>query len=366
MAPYRFLVDRQDIRRTEMAAPTAARAPGDGEILLETESYALTANNVTYAAAGDVLGYWRFFPADDPWGIVPVWGFARVTDSNVEGILAGERVYGFLPMASHLIVKPTGVKPDRLTDGADHRANLPKIYNDYVRLSGAPAATPSADPAFEDHRALFQPLFATSFLLDDFFAEQDDFGAEAIILGSASSKTAMGLAHLLHRRANGPAVIGLTSAGNKAFVESLGDYDEVVGYDDIGGLNNNRAVAYIDMAGNTAVKQALHGHFGDLMVYSCAVGTSHWDRFDPSVGGAALPGAKPVFFFAPTQAVKRSGDWGAAELDKRISTALGLWIGTMDWLTIRHGDAISDLPRLYAEVADGKVPPDVGIVIRSR
>jgi len=53
-------------------------------------------------------------------------------------------------------------------------------------------------------------------------------------------------------------------------------------------------------------------------------------------------------------------------LDERISTALRTWIGTMDWLTIRHGEAVSDLPRLYAEVADGTVPPDVGIVIRSR
>lgn len=366
MTTYRFLVDRQDIRRTEMAILAEPPAPGDGAILLETESYALTANNVTYAAAGDVLGYWRFFPVDDlegdPWGIVPVWGFGRVAQSAVDGLEVGERVYGFLPMASHLIVKPVNVKPFRLTDGADHRTDLPKIYNDYARL----AKSSSADPAFEDHRALFQPLFATSFLLDDFFAEQDDFGAEAIILGSASSKTAMGLAHLLHRRANGPKVIGLTSAGNKAFVESLGDYDEVAAYDDIGTLNNNRPVAYIDMAGNTAVKQALHGRFGDRMVYSCAVGTSHWDRFDPTGGGAALPGAKPVFFFAPTQAVKRAGDWGAAELDQRIATALQTWIGTMDWLTIRHGDAVSDLPRLYAEVADGKVPPDIGIVIRSR
>jgi len=317
---------------------------------------------VTYAATGDVLGYWRFFPADDPWGIVPVWGQAWIKESTVEGILAGERLYGFLPMASHLIVKPVNVKPYRLTDGADHRKDLPKIYNDYHRIGGEPSWTPT----HEDHRTLFQPLFATSFLLDDFFAEQDDFGAEAIILGSASSKTAMGLAHLLHRRSNGPRVIGLTSAGNKAFVESLGDYDEVVAYDEIGALNNNRPAAYIDMAGNTAVKQALHGHFGDSMVYSCAVGTSHWDRFDPTGGGAPLPGAKPVLFFAPTQAVKRSGDWGAAELDERISTALRTWIGTMDWLTIRRGEAVSDLPRLYAEVADGKVPPDVGIVIRSR
>jgi len=37
MTNYRFLVDRQNIRRTEMATPAEPRAPGDGEILLETD-----------------------------------------------------------------------------------------------------------------------------------------------------------------------------------------------------------------------------------------------------------------------------------------------------------------------------------------
>ena len=73
------------------------------------DSFALTANNVTYAASGDVLKYWRFFPVDDAWGLTPVWGFGTVTESRAEGVVEGERVYGFLPMASALVT--TGSAP---------------------------------------------------------------------------------------------------------------------------------------------------------------------------------------------------------------------------------------------------------------
>ena len=35
----------------------------DGEIAVKIESFAFTANNVTYGVAGDTIGYWKFFPA---------------------------------------------------------------------------------------------------------------------------------------------------------------------------------------------------------------------------------------------------------------------------------------------------------------
>ena len=35
----------------------------DDEIIVKIESYAFTANNVTYGVAGDTIGYWKFFPA---------------------------------------------------------------------------------------------------------------------------------------------------------------------------------------------------------------------------------------------------------------------------------------------------------------
>ena len=100
---------------------------------------------------------------------------------------------------------------------------------DVIAIGADIGHTPAS--ARTDYQALLRPLFMPSFLVDDFLAENEFFGAEAVMLSSASSKTAFGLAHLLHTRDNGIKVIGLTSAGNTSFVKSLGCYDEVVSYD---------------------------------------------------------------------------------------------------------------------------------------
>ena len=102
-------VNKADLPKAEWHE-TALPELADGQALLEIEKYALTANNITYATVGDAFGYWNFFPTgQDDWGIVPVWGFAKVTASNHAEIAVGERLYGYLPMASHLVVQPGNV-----------------------------------------------------------------------------------------------------------------------------------------------------------------------------------------------------------------------------------------------------------------
>src|SRR5215475_11121209 len=92
---------------------------------------------------------------------------------------------------------------------------------------------------------------------------------------SAASKTAIGLAHLLHTLRTNISVVGLTSAGNADFVASLGCHDEVVTYDRITSMPANRPVAFIDFAGNSDLRARLHRHFGAQMKYSGRVGLTH-------------------------------------------------------------------------------------------
>ncbi len=353
-----FHVNKDDIRISQIVDTKVSTDLADGEILLAVDKFALTANNITYAATGDIIGYWKFFPAAKPWGIVPVWGFADIITSTIEGVLVGERIYGFFPFASHLIMRPGRIKTHSFVDVSEHRAALPPIYNDYIRLGSAQSANPSA----EDIQALFQPLFATSFLIHDFFNERDCFGANNIILGSASSKTAMGVARLFAREDKpGRRVIGLTSAGNVKFVRALGDYDLVFAYEDVQKLAKDEPSAYIDMAGNAAVKRQLHEHLQDNMVYSCAVGLSHWDKFEDT---GPIPGAKPVFFFAPDQALKRRKEWGGAVLQGKIETALNAWASDgMGWLNIVHGSGPDDAQRIFCAIRDGNIFPDTGYVV---
>jgi hypothetical protein len=205
----------------------------EGAVRLKIESFSVTANNITYAVVGDGFGYWNFFPAPDGKGIVPMWGHAKVIESNHSDFAIGERVYGYIPMASHLDVIPGNVSASGFVDTAEHRQPMSPIYNQYSRL----AADPEHDPAREGERMIFGPLFKTGFLIEYFMRNESWFGAGNVILTSASSKTAMGLAAVAKERSPGVTRIGLTSAGNVDFVTKTGLYDQVLAYDDVGSLS---------------------------------------------------------------------------------------------------------------------------------
>ena len=247
--------------------PSPERELAQGEIRVSVSSFGLTANNVTYAVFGEMMAYWRFFPAPGgpEWGVVPVWGFGEVVESTVGGIDVGERIYGYLPMATELVMAPERVGSGSFVDAAAHRRELPAVYNRYARCGGDPGYTVE----LEDAQMLLQPLFTTSFLIDDFLADSEFFGAGRIVLTSASSKTAFGTAHLLHRR-GGLEIVGLTSASNAPFVEDLGCYDRVLTYDQIERLGDEDGDAVLlDFAGDQQTVQLIHHRLGDRAASLC-------------------------------------------------------------------------------------------------
>jgi hypothetical protein len=115
---------------------------------------------------------------------------------------------------------------------------------------------------------LFFPLFFTSFLIDDFLADEDFFGADTIVISSASSKTAIIAAYRLAKR-EGVEIVGITSAGNREFVEGLNVYDSVYLYDDVAQLPGDRAF-YIDISGDGGVRANMHAHQPDRLAHSAA------------------------------------------------------------------------------------------------
>jgi hypothetical protein len=68
-------------------------------------------------------------------GIGPMWGHARVIESRHPEIAVGERVYGYLPMASHLDVRPGKVTAGGFLDTTDYRQPMSPVYNTYTRLA---------------------------------------------------------------------------------------------------------------------------------------------------------------------------------------------------------------------------------------
>lgn len=347
-APTALHVRRDDLRSAS-PAPLSLDALAEGQARFRIDRFALTSNNVTYAAHGDDLGYWRFYPAPEGVAIVPVWGFATVEESRVDGIAAGERFYGYWPMATHAVLTPVKVTPRAFADGAAHRADLAAVYNNYQRWTGA-----AADEA---PQALFRPLYTTAFLIAEHIAGASEAPA-AVIMSSASSKTALGLAFAL--RDTGVERIGLTSPRNRAFVEGTGIYDRVLGYDEIRHANASSA-AYVDFAGDGAVRRDVHERFADSLTASIAVGDTHWEA---SPGGQALPGPRPEFFFAPTHVAARLSEWGPAEFERRLGESWNGFVGfARVWLELVEGKGADEVARQWRRMAGGDVDPSEGLML---
>jgi hypothetical protein len=189
-----FVVAKHDLQQSKLIETRLPDALPSDALLVKVDRFAFTANNITYATVGEELKYWQLFPAPKGFGIIPVWGFGEVIASGHPAVAVGERLFGYFPMATHLVIEAADVSKRGLRDAAAHRQGVAPVYNAYARVG--------ADPAYAgregDYQALLRPLFMLSFLVDDFLAKNEFYGARCVLLSSASSKTAFGLAHLLH------------------------------------------------------------------------------------------------------------------------------------------------------------------------
>jgi hypothetical protein len=351
-----FEVRRSDWREHRLALAPLPSEPAAGRVLLRVDRFALTSNNVSYALAGDLLGYWKFFPAQAGWGRIPVMGFADVVASRHPKVRESERVFGFFPMSTHLEIEADDAGPASFLDAASHRRDTALAYRQYLRTT----ADPLYRPAHEDALLLLRGLFLTSVLVDDFLAAAGDFGARSFVLSSASSKTAIALAHRLARRKAG-VVVGLTSPRNRDFVASLGCYDRVVLYGEDGTLPADGAAVFVDHSGDGAVVDAVHRRFAERLVYSCSVGATHWNA---GPRAQALPGAPPTFFFAPAQIEKRTKEWGPAGFQERLGAAWEDFRAASEgWLQVVRGAGPDAVARVYEEVLEGRSLPRDGHIL---
>jgi NADPH:quinone reductase-like Zn-dependent oxidoreductase len=352
-----LLVKKSALAETTMMAVKLPEI-GEGEIELKVDLFSLTANNITYGAFGDFLKYWQFYPAPDAaWGRVPVWGFATVTASKSDSAKVGERVYGYLPMSTLFRLKPGARRHGGFSDESPHRAGLAAVYNGYVFSAEDPLYTADTEAL----QVLFRPLFTTSFLIDDFLADNGYYGAKQIVFSSASAKTSYAAAQLLKARGD-VKVIGLTSPGNVAFTQALGFYDQVVPYGEIGSLDGSVPTVFVDIAGDASVRGAVHRTFADSLKYSCAVGATHWDK--PRLE-EKLPGPQPQMFFAPSIVQKRIADWGGVGFQQRVGEAWRAFLPTAAKVTrVVEGRGLEAAATVWADLATGKAKPDDGHVIR--
>ncbi len=347
----------------------ASKLLSAGQIKMAVQLFALTANNMTYAAFGKAMRYWDFYPRNDG-GVVPVWGFAQVVETAHETITVGQRFYGYYPIANQVIFEPSHASERGFQVANGTRADLAAVYNQYVNVASDPfyaACKVNGDATqSEAIQALLRPLYVTSWLLADFFRDNQFFGADTVLCTSASSKTAYLMAAVLKKGETKKRVVGLTSAGNVAFCESLGCYDQVLTYNQFNKLGPSEKLVLIDFAGNSDIRRQIHSHYANLL-YSCAVGGTHHHALG---GSAGLIGPKPILFFAPAQMKKRQADWGGAKFGEILVSDWALLLKQVTheaapWVKVSHQTgalAISEAWQKLAGGAGNQTPPQFGTV----
>lgn len=352
-----LLVRRDDLRTYRIAdgeQPLAEAA--EGTVRFTVERFGLTANNLTYGVFGDAMGYWRFFPAPPGWGRIPVWGFGEVSVSGVNGIVPGERFYGYWPMSRRVTLRAS-VTSAGFVETSAARAALPPFYNRYLR------AVPEAgfEPRHDDASAIMRPLFLTGWLIADQLAADGWHGAETVVLASASSKTAYATASAIREHDDPPSLVGLTSADKVEFTAGLGVYDDVLTYDDISALPAHRGVVLVDMSGNPGVRRQVHEVTREALQASIMVGATHWEG--ASLAGDGLPGPEPVLFFAPSVAEERAAALGPGVFGQRIGAAWAAFADRIpELIEIEHLTGIEALASAYTRFVEGDADPRRGLV----
>lgn len=346
-------VQREDLATVRTVIDDEPRLD-DGQARLRIEAFALTANNVTYAVVGGPMQYWDFFPAlDEQWGRVPVWGYGQVVESHSDAVVIGERVYGYFPMASELVVTPGRADRTGFADLAPHRRPMASAYNRYQRVGDI------ADPVAEALQMVLYPLFVTSFLIADAIVDEPSGAGARVVVSSASSKTAIALAHAARHEAL--EIIGLTSPRHRRAVEELAIYDAVWSYDEIDRLaDDDGPWVYVDIAGDGAITARVHTVLGTSLVRSIGVGITHWDQ---PRGDQAIPGVAPEFFFAPTRITKRAEDWGRDGYEARVRSAWDDFVGwAANRIRIEHLHGANAVTTRWLELLAGSGDPNVGTI----
>ena len=357
-----FIFNPDDFRDAKFVSGASYDADvlADGEVIIEIDRLALTANTISYGIAGKsgLIRYLESFPAPQGFARMPFWGFGNIAASAHPELSVGERLYGFYPPSTYLLTKMDKVRPTSCRDISPCRNSIPTFYSEYARV----AAEPSYSAEFDDMQSLLRPVISTSFLLENFIMRHAFYDARNIIITSASSKTAFGFGHfLVNNHADKCKAIGLTSAGNKDFVEKIGCYHQVLTYDQVEMLPNEPSVLF-DMAGNSTVRGAIHNHLGEQIAYSGTVGATHWESI--GADNAALPGPRPAFWSGPDEIAhlaKKSDD--PAQVLNLINARMGgLMLEASQWLTVTHFSSPEAIKAAYTDMLDSKMTAEQGII----
>ena len=340
-----FLISRDDLRSCRIAESEPPELD-PGQALLRLDCFGLTSNNVTYAVFGDAMSYWSFFPAEPGWGRMPVWGFRRGRALEAEGIESGARIYGYLPVSSHLVVTPERTRSDSFIDASPHRAELPPVYQLYTLTAGDDLYRPET----EDIQMLLlhsspRPSSSTTSwrTRDTRTAGRSWFRA---LRARRPSPLPSGSPSATRPRSWGPRRRATWSSSRvwRSTTARLLRRDR---------LARAGACRLRGPVGRRRRRMAVHTHFGDELGLSMAVGLTHWEELGSGQGTS--PGRRPPCSSLPTawsSAPETGGCPSCTRASPRpgIPSATGRRAGSR-WFAARASSRWS----VYLDVLEGRV-----------
>lgn len=317
--------------------------------VLEVDRFSLAANNLGYAMLGDVLRSWDAYPSPAPgWGRVPVWGAAQVLEAPAGLAAVGATVTGYLPMATHAVVRVERRRSALMAVDEPRSAMLP-IYH---RL-----ALDGTDPGWSDHHrdvdTVMLAVFRFAALLADDLRRS---GVGEVVVSSASSRSAAALSHLLD--GHGIEVTGLTSARNEAAVKTFDTYRPVLTYDRIDELATDGNAVYVDLAGAGDVTSAVGERLGARLVGSIVVGGTHLRSWP-----AEFPSA--TVFNTGDREVEVVAERGEEEVENLYRTARGTLVAwAASWLRVTTKHGVGAAGETWRDIAAGQTDPLSAVVLR--
>jgi hypothetical protein len=303
-----------------------------------------------------VFRYWEFFPGSEGWGKPPVWGFGTVVASNSAAVAEGKRYFGYFPLAETVDVLPAKISARGFFDAQEHRADKPSVYNLYNDIASDAAYLPE----FEVEQAVWRPLYPSGWWAAD-FVQQGDPGS--VVVSSASSKTAMSMAHQL-RRLGASELVGLTSPRNVAFVASSGLYAKALSYEEAEQIVAKGPVTYADFLGSEEMTAKIHRVLGQSLTQSVLVGATDWSA---KPGGVVPPrhavvGPEPQLLMVPTYLAER------LKVDRQLGAAMmqdmrSFYGQSREYVSITRSSGMEAVAHGWRQLTAGSVRPNEGMVL---
>jgi len=333
----------------------------DGQVLVRVVKVVLTTNTMTYALLGThpalkYFGHYQVPGGDDgpdpfQFARCPAWGTGVVVASKCPDVSEGLRIHGLLTLSTMVVLTPTEMTARGFTDGSPHRKDMLDVYKYFTNHE-----TPGTSPDEEDWKLSDGALFSTGWAMSR-EAEMHSSKPSALLLTSASSRTACSAAFASKFHDSKMKVIGLTSTGNVEYTKSLGVYDVVCTYEDMTTLEKEPVAVY-DLAGNVSVLEAVYKHFGENIVHGGRVGMTH-----AAGGGMAARsfdlagGAAPQDFllFTAISALKKV--MGKEKVREQLAAAEASYKEkAMNNLRVERRFGTDAVVQTWHELAEGKVP----------